>query len=151
MISATCEILPSSEKRVTLTSDLNDVFCNPAANLSLDFGLKDLGTVEHARALIRKMYNDLGAHQTVEADITWPHHHIGSCRMVNNATTSVVDGDPCVHGCCRLYVIGSSFFVTGGRITSNIDYSCFFTQISRTPDAWLKKEPLNLQYFGLRK
>jgi glucose dehydrogenase len=114
MISATCEMLPSRENRITLTSDLIDLFGNPAADLSLNFSFEDLRTMENVRALIRKIYKDLEAHEVVEADITWSHHHIGTCRMGDNPNTSVVDPNLRVHGIHNLYVLGSSVFVTGG-------------------------------------
>lgn len=114
MITATCEMLPSRENRVTLSSDLNDLFGNPAADLSLNFGLDDVRTMENVRGLIQKIYKDLEAHEIVEADITWPHHHLGTCRMGDNPKTSVVDRDLRIHGIQNLYVIGSSVFVTGG-------------------------------------
>jgi glucose dehydrogenase len=114
MINATFEMLPSKINRVTLAPDLKDILGNPAADLSLNFSPEDLRTMENVRALIRKIYKDLEAHEVVEADITWPHHHIGTCRMGDNPKTSVVDRDLRVHDCSNLYVIGSSVFVTGG-------------------------------------
>lgn len=114
MITATFEMLPSMVNRVALASDLRDTFGSPAADLSLNFSPEDHMTMERVRMLIRKIYEKLGAEEVEEADVSWPHHHIGTCRMGDNPKTSVVDRDLRVHECPNLYVIGSSVFVTSG-------------------------------------
>lgn len=113
-IGATVEMLPSASNRVTLAPDLKDLFGNRAANVSLTFTEQDLKTLDRARSLIRKIYAAVGAENVEEAEISWSHHHMGTCRMGDNPKTSVVDGNLRVHESPNLYVAGSAAFVTGG-------------------------------------
>jgi choline dehydrogenase-like flavoprotein len=114
MVTAAFEMLPSMINRVTLASDLRDILGSPAADLSLNFSLEDHRTMDRVRMLIREIYEKLGVEETEESEISWLHHHIGTCRMGDNPRTSVVDRNLRVHDCSNLYVIGSSVFVTGG-------------------------------------
>jgi choline dehydrogenase-like flavoprotein len=113
-IGATVEMRPSDSNRVTLASDARDYFRNPAANLSLSFTEHDRRTLDRARSLIRKIYADLGAEEIQEAKISWSHHHMGTCRMGDDPTTSIVDRNLRVHDSPNLYVAGSAAFVTSG-------------------------------------
>jgi choline dehydrogenase-like flavoprotein len=113
-IGATVEMAPAPDNRITLDPALTDHFGNPAAAVRLGFSERDTASLERARALIRKIYGDLGAEDVEEEEIGWSHHHLGGCRMGADPATSVVDPDLRVHGTANLYVAGSATFVTGG-------------------------------------
>jgi choline dehydrogenase-like flavoprotein len=54
-----------------------------------------------------------------DADDPWPisrdaSHHMGTTRMGNDPSTSIVDRDCRIHGIANLYVAGSSVFPTSG-------------------------------------
>ncbi len=70
--------------------------------------------MNEARSLIRRIYRDLKATNIVESNLTWAHHHMGTCRMGNDPRTSVISRDLRVHDSPNLYVAGSASFVTGG-------------------------------------
>jgi choline dehydrogenase-like flavoprotein len=125
MINANFEMHPSRINRVTLASELKDYFDNPAADLSLNFSPEDLSTMENVRALIQKIYKDLGAELVEESEISWLHHHIGTCRMGDNPKTSVVDRNLRVHDISNLYVAGSSVFVTSGASPPTLTIPAF--------------------------
>ena len=118
-ISADIEMVPSETNSVTLADDLKDHFGNPGVNLSLNLTGQDIETIEQVRSLIYRIYADLGAQNIAQAvedgsAITWLHHHMGSCRMGDNPTTSVTDRNLRVHQSPNLYVAGSAVFVTSG-------------------------------------
>jgi choline dehydrogenase-like flavoprotein len=115
-IGATIEMLPRDENRVTLSSHAKDRFGNPLSHLTLSLSEEDRRTLERARDLIRKIYDSLGAMHIHEAELTWSRHHIGTCRMGDNPTTSVCDPNLRAHECPNLYLCGSETFVTGGAI-----------------------------------
>jgi len=116
MISANFEMRPNKLNRVTLSKDLKDIFGNPAANLYLSFTKHDLITLENLRALIKRIYKEIGAEDIREEEISWPHHHMGTCRLGDDPKTSVVDRNLRVHQSPNLYIVGSSVFVTGGLL-----------------------------------
>ncbi len=70
--------------------------------------------MNEARSLIRRIYRDLKATNIVGSNLTWAHHHMGTCRMGNDPRTSVISRDLRVHDSPNLYVAGSASFVTGG-------------------------------------
>jgi glucose dehydrogenase len=115
-IGATIEMLPRDENRVTLSKHAKDRFGDPLVHLSLSLSEEDRSTLECARDLIRKIYNSLGAAHIQEVELTWSRHHIGTCRMGDDPTTSVCDRHLRVHECPNLYLCGSETFVTGGAI-----------------------------------
>jgi choline dehydrogenase-like flavoprotein len=109
------EMKPLSENRVTLDKAIKDYFGSPGINLFLNESEQDLRTVERGSKIARKIFADLGVEQ-IEAlpRNTWGHHHMGTCRMGDNARSSVVDRDLRVHGTKNLFIAGSSVFVTSG-------------------------------------
>ena len=113
-IGATAEMQPTDSNRVSVSRNINDYFGNPVTRLSLSFSDRDRETLDRARSVIRRIYADLGANDVEELGMTWSHHHIGGCRMGDNAKTSVVDRNLRVHDSSNLYVAGSASFVTGG-------------------------------------
>lgn len=113
-IGATIEMRPSDTNRVTLSSDLKDLFGNPGTDVSISYTDDEIKTLEGVRSLIRKIYADLGAEDVEEMRTSWSHHLMGTCRMGRDPTTSVVDRNLRVHDSPNLYVASSAVFVTGG-------------------------------------
>lgn len=113
-VGATLEMRPLAENRVTLARDLVDYYGNPAAELSLGFSPDDVSALDHTRSVIRDIFARLGAEEIEEGEISWSHHHMGTCRMGDDPLTSVVDRNLRVHDVPNLYVAGSAAFVTGG-------------------------------------
>ncbi len=113
-IGATMEMEPMASNRVSLSAHLRDYFGNPVPEIHLNFSERDQKTMTAVRELIGNIYARLGASDVQEMDLTWSHHHIGTCRMGDNPRSSVTDANLRVHGCPNLYVLSSASFVTGG-------------------------------------
>jgi choline dehydrogenase-like flavoprotein len=113
-IGATIEMQPSDMNRVVLNPEQTDHFGMPGAKLFMKFTDLDLETLQQTRALIRRIYADLSASDVEELDITWSHHHMGTCRMGDHSDNSVVDSNLRVHDSPNLYVLGSAVFAAGG-------------------------------------
>jgi len=115
------EMEPRGENRVTLSDEL-DVYGRPKP--AVEHHLSDLDR----RSL-------LALHETLAAEVEeaglgrlesplaqadpWPidqdaSHHMGTTRMGEDATTSVVDRDLALHGTRGLYLAGASVFPTSG-------------------------------------
>jgi len=118
-ISADIEMWPSATNRVELAPERRDRFGLSGLCLSLTLSEKDRETTNHVKALIRKIYDDLGGSDVIEVTgpervPPWLSHHMGTCRMGDNAETSVTDANLRVHGSPNLFLLGSAVFVTGG-------------------------------------
>ena len=114
-VRAEIETAPSPANRIGLGAR-RDAFGNPGAQLTLSFTDADRRTMAYGEMLVWQTLNALGvADPRVEAGfLRWGHHHIGTCRMGDDPTTSVVDRHLRVHGTDNLYVAGSAPFVTSG-------------------------------------
>lgn len=125
------EQAPNPESRVRLAED-RDALGMP--KIELDWQLKDIdkrSVLEAMMALDRDLRH-LGLGEARPCDwlhdsaISWKfdhlvtghpyggYHHMGTTRMGDDPTTSVVDADCRVHGMDNLYIAGSSVFPTGG-------------------------------------
>lgn len=118
-ISADIEMLPAAENRIAPTPGLRDRFGRPGLGLSLTPSARDIATVDHVRALIRRIYRDLGVlavHEVIgDPGLgTWLYHHMGTGRMGHDPAFSVVDATLRVHESPYLYLLGSAAFVTSG-------------------------------------
>ena len=113
-IAATIEMISAQSNGLSLTNQSVDLFGNPGVDLTMRFSEKDNHTMQEARKLISRIFNDLGITDYEEIGQTWGHHHMGACRMGEDPKTSVVDPDLRLHGMKNFHVLGSSAFVTGG-------------------------------------
>ena len=113
-ISVTFEMQPQAENRIRLEDTRLDIFGNPIATLPLTFSEKDQQTMDAGRTLVNDIFQRLGGSFLREDDLSWSHHHLGTCRMGSDPATSVIDGNLKVHVSPNLYVAGSAGFVTAG-------------------------------------
>ncbi len=74
---------------------------------SLEIVGEELGAAGLGRVFLRSAVGD-------EPDISGGHHHMGTTRMGEDPSTSVVDADGRLHGTDNLYVAGSSVFPSAG-------------------------------------
>jgi choline dehydrogenase-like flavoprotein len=112
-IGATIEMRISDTNRVTLSEKREDHFGNPSAKLNFSYCEDDQETLALARKLILKLFQQVGATNITESEVSWSRHHQSTCRMGDSPGTSVVDSNLRVHESPNLYICGSETFVTG--------------------------------------
>jgi choline dehydrogenase-like flavoprotein len=122
-IQSFLEQAPRRENRVTL-SDRTDVFGDPLARLEWTIGEPDRRTIRTLHAALdedlrRRGFGRVVSPLLADEDGPWPisrdaSHHMGTTRMGDDPSTSVVDRDCRLHGVENLYVAGSSVFPTSG-------------------------------------
>jgi choline dehydrogenase-like flavoprotein len=144
-ISASPEMPPFPENRVTLDSQVKDYFGNPAVNLHLNESEKERRVAQQATQVIRQIYADLNAEQVRELDRGWSHHHMGTCRMGSNPKTSVVDRALRVHGTSNLFVAGSSVFVTSGSANPTLTLTALSLRLADYLHSQLRDRSLSAE------
>jgi choline dehydrogenase-like flavoprotein len=117
------EQTPSPQNRVRL-SDRLDPFGNPLPRVEWTIGESERRTMRRLHALVdeevqRRGFGRVDSPLLADADDPWPisrdaSHHMGTTRMGNDPSTSIVDRDCRIHGIANLYVAGSSVFPTSG-------------------------------------
>jgi choline dehydrogenase-like flavoprotein len=117
------EQAPRRENRVTL-SDRTDVFGDPLARLEWTVGEHDRRTIRTLHAALdedlrRRGFGRVESPLLSEEEGPWPisrdaSHHMGTTRMGDDPSTSVVDRECRLHGVENLYLAGSSVFPTSG-------------------------------------
>jgi choline dehydrogenase-like flavoprotein len=115
-IGCTMEMRPSDANRVTLSTARTDPFGDPVPHLVFSFHDDDRRLIERIRELERSFFRKLGATDVEEIEVTWSRHHVGTCRMGDDPTTSVVDRHLRVHDCPNLYLCGCEVFPTGAAV-----------------------------------
>lgn len=110
--------MPLETNRVDLDPDVKDAWGLPAMRLTMQSHPNDMKGVEFFIARSVEVLKAAGAH-TVWADT--PHdttggaHSRGTCRMGNDAKTSVVNKYHRAHDVPNLFIVDGSSMVTGGR------------------------------------
>ncbi len=117
------EQTPSPQNRVRL-SDRLDPFGDPLPTLEWSIGGSERRTMRRLHALVdeelqRRGFGRVDSPLLAGADDPWPisrdaSHHMGTTRMGDDPSTSVVDRNCRIHGIANLYVAGSSVFPTSG-------------------------------------
>jgi choline dehydrogenase-like flavoprotein len=115
------EQAPVTESNVTLGEEL-DFFGVRKAHLNWRLSEIDRKTVQRATALLNdgmfcgsgfRFVNRLPGHLS-EWPVGWGAHHMGTTRMGDDPTQSVVDRNAKMHDLANLYVAGSPIFATAG-------------------------------------
>jgi choline dehydrogenase-like flavoprotein len=122
------EMAPDPDRRLTLTAD-RDALGMPrlTLNTTLPQGrfllyekvLRELGRqlLASGTGMLRLNYHDRDGWMhgmTMQHDVWWGRHHLGTTRMSADPKKGVVDADSKVHGVANLFVAGSSVFPTYG-------------------------------------
>lgn len=116
-ISFSTELLPDPENRVTL-SDERDALGVPKPALAFSVPEYNVRAFDVARSVILRIFEAIGGTavkiRPEGAQFTGAGHILGTCRMGEEASTSVVNADGRSHDHPNLFIVGSSVFPTGG-------------------------------------
>jgi choline dehydrogenase-like flavoprotein len=105
------EVLPDPGNQVRL-ADEKDAAGMRRAQVDFTFGDNDLRLIDHAVGKARDILEAAGGQPRYVAPDT--AHLLGGCRMGDDPTTSVVDGDCRCHDVPNLYVCSGAVFPTSG-------------------------------------
>jgi choline dehydrogenase-like flavoprotein len=116
---AHAEGLPQAHNTVTLDADVKDARGLPVAQVAYEWGENDLKLAAAARDKAVEMMHASGARK-VRVGLNYGAHAMGSCRMGNDARTSVVNQFGQSHDVPNLFICDTSVFVTGAGINPTL-------------------------------
>ena len=122
-VGALVEQLPREDSYVGLDDGRTDDLGNPVPDVHWTVGDRALRTIERANEVQRAILEELGAEVTWTAgpDSTGPaYHHMGTTRMGEDPTESVVDPTLCTHDLENCWITSSSVFPTGGAVNPTL-------------------------------
>lgn len=107
---------PSRRYYVDLDPDVRDSFGQPALRITHDWAQHDVAALRYFEKLKRSICDEMGALQFWTEPLPPPYHlsthEVGTHRMGENPSTSVVDVFGESHECPGLYVLGGGQFPT---------------------------------------
>ena len=134
-ISYSTEMLPNPANRVTLSNE-KDVIGLPRPQLHMTVEDYSIKAFAHARGVISVVFNKLGAVETkfMESprDYTGAGHIIGTCKMGNDPSTSVVDSECRSHDMSNLFIVGASTFPTSGTANPTLTVAALALRAAKT-------------------
>lgn len=121
------EDLPESHNRVTVDHGRLDADGMPMAKLHYRLGENSRRILERGQAVATQVLREAGAR---EVQMNWlpaetGFHLMGTARMGNDRTSSVVDGWGRTHDVDNLYVIDGSVFVTSASVNPTSTIQAF--------------------------
>ncbi|PSQ35904.1 GMC family oxidoreductase [Halobacteriales archaeon QS_9_70_65] len=122
-VGALVEQLPREDSYVGLDDERTDDLGNPVPDVHWTVGDRALRTIERVNEIQRDILAELGAEVTWTAgpDSTGPaYHHMGTTRMGEEPTESVVDPTLCTHDLENCWIASSSVFPTGGAVNPTL-------------------------------
>ena len=112
------EMQANPDNRISLDNEKVDLFGDPVPHIHMAFDQVDLRTQQRAKSIGVELINGIGAREVEQyggtPGIFFAGHHLGTCRMSEDADKGVVDKNLRVHGNSNLYVVGSSVFPSAG-------------------------------------
>jgi choline dehydrogenase-like flavoprotein len=110
--------LPVESNNVTLDPDLKDAWGLPAIRVTYTDHPDDLANARFLQDRAAEILDAAGAQRVTRAPVaaqTSSVHLLGTCRMGNDAATSVIDKHHRSHDVANLFVCDGSSLVTSGR------------------------------------
>jgi choline dehydrogenase-like flavoprotein len=117
-VAAAATSLPLETNTITLDPDMKDVLGRPALRATYRDHPDDLKTIAFLQERSREIMDAAGAKKVwgqPAAESTIGAHLLGTCRMGDDARTSVVDRYHRTHDVPNLFICDGSSFVTSGR------------------------------------
>ena len=116
---AHAEGLPHADNAITLDPDVRDARGLPVARLTYAWGENDVTLAGAARDKASELMAASGA-RTVRVGLNYGAHAMGSCRMGDDPSQSVVNGFCQSHDVPNLFVCDTSVFVTGSGLNPTL-------------------------------
>ena len=136
-ITAHAEMLPSPSNRVVLTPERDRWGLHrPSAHCAID--AKDFQNVERTLRVFGETLIRLGQgrvrvnNDRIYRQAAGEGHTLGTTRMGDNPSSSVVDSDCRVHGYDNLFVAGSSVFPSGGYANPTLTIVALALRLAET-------------------
>ncbi|MCG8054919.1 MAG: GMC family oxidoreductase [Candidatus Thiodiazotropha endolucinida] len=134
-ISYTTEMLPNPENRIVL-SNHSDSTGLPRPQLHMRVDQYNLDAFAHARRVMTELFDKLGAVETKFMDDPNAYkgagHIIGTCKMGDSPSESVVDAECRSHDMSNLFVVGASVFPTSGTANPTLTVAALALRASET-------------------
>jgi choline dehydrogenase-like flavoprotein len=120
-LTVVTEDLPEEHNCVTLDAELTDSDGIPAPKITYRLGDNTRAMLRHGEDRAREVLLAAGARQVLgksDDQVWWRAgwHQMGTCRMGNDADTSVVNGWGRSHDVKNLFIVDGSIFVTAGAV-----------------------------------
>ncbi|WP_312909769.1 GMC family oxidoreductase [Natronosalvus caseinilyticus] len=122
-LGALVEQLPREDSYVGLDPERTDDNGVPIPDVHWNVGERALRTIERVNEIQRSILEELGAEITwqVGPENTGPaYHHMGTTRMGDDPSASVVDSDLQTHDLENCWLVSSSVFPTGGAMNPTL-------------------------------
>ena len=116
---AHAEGLPDVRNTITLDPDMRDGRGLPVARVTYQWGENDVKLAGAARDKAAEMMAASGA-KKVRIGLNYGAHAMGSCRMGDDARTSVVNEFCQSHDVKNLFICDTSVFVTGAGVNPTL-------------------------------
>ena len=112
------EILPQARNMVKLHETERDSYGLPIAHVIFSYHDNDRRLIDHAVAKMKEILKAAGGDDIWSADRT--AHLLGTCRMGDDPTRSVVDRDCRAHDMPNLYICDGSVFPTSTAVNPSL-------------------------------
>ena len=136
-VSGLVEMLPRESNRVTLDPSRTDDRGNPVPEITLESGRHAVETMEHVVRIGSRVLEEMGATDVREGDPRNPGyaaHHMGTTRMGEDPSESVVTPSLRTHDLRNLFVASSSVFVTSGAMNPTLTIAALSLRLAEHLD-----------------
>jgi choline dehydrogenase-like flavoprotein len=122
------EVLPNPDNRITVDTETDDHGI-PVARVTFSYGDNDRALIDAMRADGERIMDAAGADRILFT--TGNHHLLGTCRMGNDPTTSVVDPGCRTHDVPNLWICDGSVLPTIGAVNPSLTIQAIATRTAQ--------------------
>jgi choline dehydrogenase-like flavoprotein len=120
------ETLPYAENRMTLNTDIKDIFGRPGMSIDCSFKENEKAIFKDAGDTIQQMLNDIGLKNVkVSGKMSAPgnaNHEMGTARMGHDEKTSVLNKWNQLHAVKNLFITDGSSMTSSNCINPSLTY-----------------------------
>ena len=120
------ETLPYAENRITLNTDIKDIFGRPGMSIDCSFKDNEKAIFKDAGDTIQQILNDIGLKNVkVSGKMSAPgnaNHEMGTARMGHDEKTSVLNKWNQLHAVKNLFITDGSSMASSNCINPSLTY-----------------------------